>query len=250
MWVVSDGHPYGLCTISAACITALIGWATMAVSSRPPTLRPTTTPRHGSSPGAISRPPPRSSCGPASATSASGRRTPECRSHFCDETDTGMLYGRGVMEAHRRLWSAVLLQAYADLEDETFQSYWWNQACAFFFDGGEWVESRRNICDCLGMVPSDLIRPALRILNKRRLEHGLPPVLARPTTPRVPAPVARRAEVPVPPPRVPLPLLVAIPGPPPEPVRRSGGGHRRWRYNPFDPFRRLPSEERAAAAGS
>lgn len=151
-----------------------------------------------------------------------------------------------------RLWAAVLAQAFEDLRGEEFGSYDYNQAAAFFFSSeATWVEGRREICDFLGMEPSQLRRPALRIANARRLEAGLPPLQTRAPTPCVPK---QRAAEPTAAVRAlqPLPRLVATFNPPeePKPRRRPDNGWRnRWHYNPFDPFRRLPSEERAAQTG-
>lgn len=148
-----------------------------------------------------------------------------------------------------RLWAAVLCQAFEDLREEEFGSYWYNQAAAFFFSqGDEWADSRRDICDHLGLEPLDIRRPALRIVNRRRLDHGFPPLQARPATSRPPAqrvspPVAAAVSKP------PLPRLVATPAP--EPPERKRGGSRTWRdrypCNPFNPWQELPSERRAAA---
>jgi hypothetical protein len=156
------------------------------------------------------------------------------------------------MERVRRLWAGVLCQAYQDLRDEEFGSYWHNQAVAFFFDGGDWIESRRDICDMLGLHPSDLARPALRMINARRLEHGLPPLATQAPQPslgpRLPTQRGSRPAPAVPP--IPLPRLVAtFKEPEPEP-ERTRGGTRNWRtryaFNPFDPWRRLPSEAKLA----
>jgi hypothetical protein len=147
------------------------------------------------------------------------------------------------MERVRRLWAGVLCQAYQDLRDEEFGSYWHNQAMAFFFDGGDWIESRRDICDMLGLHPEDLRRPALRMINARRLEHGLPPLATRTPTPCPPTQRALRPAPAVPP--IPLPRLVAtFKEPEPEPER---GGGRSWRQRyAFNPFAPLPSERDAS----
>lgn len=147
------------------------------------------------------------------------------------------------MDRVHRLWAAVLCQAYEDLRDEEFQSYWWNQAAAFFFSPGtDWVASRRDICDFLGLEPADIRRPALRLINARRLEQGLPPLQTRPVCDRPRPPEQRVAEPAVrqgPPP--PLPRLVATFNPAPEPPQR--GRHRSWRERwAFNPFAPLPSE--------
>jgi hypothetical protein len=153
-----------------------------------------------------------------------------------------------VMESTRRLWMSVLLQAFEDLEQEEFGSYWYNQSMAFFFGSGDWVEGRRDICDFLSIEPSDVRRPALRIANKRRLAAGLPPLQPQATTPRL---ATQRASEPAAAVPRPLPRLVAVhkpPEPEPEYRRRGRAPSKRWTYNPFDPFRKLPSEERREAA--
>jgi hypothetical protein len=150
-----------------------------------------------------------------------------------------------IMERVRRLWGAVLCQACEDLEREEFNSYWYHQAAAFFLGGGEWAESRRTICDMLDLHPDDLHRPALRMINARRLEHGLPPLQPRPafiaSQPRTPE---QRASPPVAPQaRLPLPRLVATFNPP-KPDRAS---RRHWsQRRPFNPFAPLPSEVKPA----
>jgi len=104
--------------------------------------------------------------------------------------------------------------------------------------------------DFAGVTAEQIQAAGLRVVNARRLEQNLPPVLPRPTTPRVPAPAARRAEARVPPPpRPPLPLLVAYhPAPDqPAPTPKGNGWRRRYSHNPFDPYRPLPSECRDAA---
>jgi hypothetical protein len=148
-----------------------------------------------------------------------------------------------IMDPTHRLWLSVLLQAYQDLEEEEFQSYWWNQAAGFFFGSGDWVQSRRTICDFLGVEPDNIRRPALRIINQRRLAAGHPPLQPQAPTrclpkQRVPGPAAA---VPSP---MPLPRLVAEFKKPEEPKRRRqpGSWQQRWRDNPFDPWRELPSE--------
>jgi hypothetical protein len=156
------------------------------------------------------------------------------------------------MESTRRLWGAVLLQAYEDLEHEEFGGVLYAQAVAFFFSGGDWAMSRRDICDYLGLDPADLIRPALRIANARRLQAGLPPLQARPARPpaterRTPAQQGLKPAAAVP---RPLPRLVAEFKPEPERKRRGGLPGKRWAYNPFDPFRPLPSEVRKAGSGA
>jgi hypothetical protein len=150
-----------------------------------------------------------------------------------------------VTERVRQLWTAVLVQAFEDLEHEIYGSYWHNQAVAFFFGSGEWPASRIEICDFLGLDPAGLRRPALRIINKRRLERGLPPL--RTETPRPRLPVQRAPSVAADRSPLPLPRLVAIPAPDP-PVKPRRSWRTRYVFNPFDPYRRLPSEARADAA--
>lgn len=149
------------------------------------------------------------------------------------------------MEATRHLWNAVLLQAFEDLEGEPYGSYWHSQAVAFFFGSADWADSRRTICDMLGLDPSDLRAPALRIVNGQRAARGLSPLSTRPAAmsrlpkERVPEPAAAAPR--------PWPRLVAYY---PEPVAKVPRGKRQLNkrtYNPFDPFRKLPSERADAA---
>jgi hypothetical protein len=153
-----------------------------------------------------------------------------------------------VMESTRRLWMSVLLQAFQDLEEEELGSYWHSQSMAFFFGSGDWVQSRRDVCDYLGLEPSDIRRPALRIVNRRRLTHGLPPLQTqapRPEGPRLPKQrVSLPAARPEPPPA--WPRLEATFNEPPKRKRRGGTPGKRWAHNPFDPFRPLPSELKKA----
>lgn len=156
---------------------------------------------------------------------------------------------RRVSEPCMALWASVVQQALEDVDYEQLHSVIWNQACAFFVDGGTWAEGRQNIADILGVHPDEIERAGRRTINARLLKEGLPPLQPRPAvsrTPkrRVPEPVA------VPKPRLVMPRLVAVPGPEPEPIRRHqpGSWRKRWAFNPFDPHRQLPSEERAAAA--
>lgn len=153
------------------------------------------------------------------------------------------------MERVRRLWAAVVEQSLTDVADEPIDSVLWNQARAFFVSGGTWAEGRQNIADLLGVHPEDLERVGRRAINARLLQEGLPPLVTQAPTPRLPIQRALRpAVVAV---RQRLPRLVAIPAPPePEPERRdrTGGWRRRWSVNPFDPWRKLPSEARAEDA--
>jgi len=153
------------------------------------------------------------------------------------------------MERVRRLWAAVVEQSLTDVADEPIDSVLWNQARAFFVSGGTWAEGRQNIADLLGVHPEDLERVGRRAINARLLQEGLPPLATRTPTPCPPTQRALRpAVVAV---RQRLPRLVAtFKEPEPEPDRRdrTGGWRKRYAFNPFDPWRKLPSEERSSDA--
>lgn len=142
--------------------------------------------------------------------------------------------------AEVNLWAAVVMQAIDDIDNEQIGSLHWHAALAFFLHGGQWRRSRGDIADHLNVHADDLEHAGRRHINARLLAAGRPliPVVVQP------APAAR-PEPATPEPAPPLPRLVAVLGP--EPVR-GRGGHRRHAYNPFDPFRALPSETRAKAA--
>jgi hypothetical protein len=155
------------------------------------------------------------------------------------------------MDPYHHLWLSVLQTAFNDLEHEPFNSYWHNEAMSFFFASGPWAASRQALCDMIDCHPHDLHRPALRVINRRRLEQGLPPM-----SPRTPQPASG--------PRLPTtsgiapaedrkpvvwPRLVATFNEPDRPRRRGGIPGKTWAYNPFNPFRPLPSEHNQAAGG-
>jgi len=141
------------------------------------------------------------------------------------------------------LWASVVQQALEDVDYEQLHSVIWNQACAFFVDGGTWAEGRQNIADILGVHPDEIERAGRRTINARLLKEGLPPLQPRPAVSRTPK---RRVPEPVAVPRqtLVLPRLVAVFNEP-EPIRRQqrGGWRTRWDFNPFA---QLPSEARKA----
>lgn len=136
------------------------------------------------------------------------------------------------MNKHRRLWTAVLCQAYADLEAEPLDSSTHLAAVAWFFGSSrEQRDARVFVADACGLAPHALRKAATTILNRRREAAGLALVsLERP-----------------PPSPEPLPRLEAI-YMPPEPRRHAGGRLRHDRgvfdnrRHVFDPWAPLPSE--------
>jgi hypothetical protein len=149
-----------------------------------------------------------------------------------------------LVDNYQRLWLEVVLQALADIADEPVGSTPFNQSVWFFIGGGDWLEGRQNIADMLSLHADDLERAGRRAANARLLKEGLPPLEKRAPTPRLPGPAQKPVEPAKP---VPMPKLVATFAPEPDRKRRHQPG--KWRdrydYNPFDPRRRLPSEERA-----
>src|SRR5690348_7943937 len=155
------------------------------------------------------------------------------------------------MDPCRYLWLSVMQTAFDDLEHQPLNSYWYNEAMSFFFASGQWGDARQALCDMIDCHPDDLHRPALRIINSRRLEQGLSPM-----SPRTPLPASG--------PRLPTtsgtepaedrtpavrPRLVATFNEPERSRRRGGTPDKRWTYNPFNPLRPLPSEHNHAAGG-
>ena len=102
-------------------------------------------------------------------------------------------------QSYRALWSQVVLQAKADLENEPIGSILFNQAAAFFVSRGEWAQSRAIVADCLEIHPEELTRSGERWIADRRQQEGLAPEPA----------LAPRSKIP----RL-LPRLEAIPAPP------------------------------------
>jgi len=121
--------------------------------------------------------------------------------------------------AYFELWTQVVLQAKADLEQEPIGSILYNQAADFFVGAGEWAKSRAMVPECLDIHSDHLYRCGKDWIAARRAREGLPPEL----------PSAARS-IPTP-----LPLLIVLPAPEPY-------VHRRPRIitprpnNPFDPF--------------
>src|SRR5689334_8528329 len=155
------------------------------------------------------------------------------------------------MDPCRHLWLSVLQTALEDLEHEPLNSYWHTEAMSFFFAAGPWAESRQALCDMIDCQPNDLHRPALRIINCRRLEQSLPPMSPRtsqpasgprsPTTSGI-APAEDKKPVV-------WPRLVATFNEPKPPRRRGPAPGKKWAYKPFNPFRPPLSEHNQAADG-
>jgi hypothetical protein len=124
--------------------------------------------------------------------------------------------GNSMGNPERNLWSAVLLQAQADIAECPIDSVDYEQARSFLLAPGEWRESREAIGDLLGMPASAIERAGRNWINARRRSLGLPP-----ETP----PVPRRD--------VKLPRLVAIPAAPKLPRRHTG-----WQRPDGNPFAR------------
>jgi hypothetical protein len=78
---------------------------------------------------------------------------------------------------HRALWSAVVLQARADIESEDRDGYDYAQAVAFFTGSGDWARSRQSIADCLELHPDDLMRLGKAAIAARCLRDGDAPVM-------------------------------------------------------------------------
>lgn len=155
-------------------------------------------------------------------------------------------------DPQQRLWLAVVMQAAADLIFEPWKSLQQAEAMAFFLEDGPWGQRRNEIAEELGMHGDDVRRVGRERLTARIAADPPPPGIKLPplvSPPRMVAPP--RPVRPASPPRekLVLPHLLAVRATPSAPVAtQSRGGHRSWAYNPFDPFRKLPSEERAEQA--
>ncbi len=98
---------------------------------------------------------------------------------------------------YRHLWSAVVLQARDDIENQPLNSVEFSQAVAFFIGSGDWVQNRTAIGDFLNLHRDDLEKAGRRCINKRRVSEGLEPLLARqpwPTPARTPRAVEHQLE--------------------------------------------------------
>src|ERR1700759_2781851 len=96
---------------------------------------------------------------------------------------------------YRHLWSAVVLQAKDDVENQPLDSIEFTQAVAFFIGSGDWVQNRTAIGDFLNLHRDDLEKAGRRCINRRRVSAALEPLLPKhpwPTTARAPAPVRER----------------------------------------------------------
>jgi hypothetical protein len=98
---------------------------------------------------------------------------------------------------YRHLWSAVVLQARDDIENQPLDSVEFSQAVAFFIGSGDWVQNRTAIGDFLNLHRDDLEKAGRRCINKRRVSEGLEPLLVRqpwPTPARTPRAVEHQLE--------------------------------------------------------
>jgi hypothetical protein len=130
-------------------------------------------------------------------------------------------------QGYRALWSQVVLQAKDDVETADFGSIDYEQAVNFFIGSGKWAETRAAIAEMVDLHSDDLARLGRTLINCRREQEDLPPLVVD----RTPTAI------------VPLPALFAtMPLPPVAPasarhqhIYGAGSG----RINPFSPFRNL-----------
>ena len=80
---------------------------------------------------------------------------------------------RDISEMDRALWSAVVLQAIADVESESLGSVEYAQAAGFLTGGGAWRESRVAIADMLHLHADDIKRIGQRRIAARQAEKGM-----------------------------------------------------------------------------
>jgi hypothetical protein len=78
-----------------------------------------------------------------------------------------MLELRSSRSNDRGLWSAVVLQAIADIDSQPTQSATFAEAVAFFTRSGAWAESRTMIGDFLGLHRDDLEAIGKRFIDAR-----------------------------------------------------------------------------------
>lgn len=84
---------------------------------------------------------------------------------------------------YRDLWSAVLLRAIHDLEEEDITSGIFVEAQAFFLEPS-WLVSRQLVADMLDLHPEEVTRVGLKVINRRRAEAELPALpMPRPAKP-------------------------------------------------------------------
>src|ERR1700750_1217401 len=74
---------------------------------------------------------------------------------------------------HKALWTAVVLQARADIESEPLDSTNYAQAVALFLNDGDWAESRTAIADQLGLHGDDLRRLGRQAVSEGRQREGI-----------------------------------------------------------------------------
>jgi hypothetical protein len=72
----------------------------------------------------------------------------------------------------RGLWSAVVLQAIADIESQPTQSATFAEAVAFFTRSGAWAESRTMIGDFLGLHRDNLEAIGKRCIDARNAREA------------------------------------------------------------------------------
>lgn len=122
----------------------------------------------------------------------------------------------------KALWSAVVLQAFNDIEKAPFRSRTYDEAVAFFVGTGDWIGSRRDIADAMGMTGEALESAGRKLIRLRRMAEGVEPDAEDVRTEPV-----RRMRVPaIPPPPVPVPVRVP----------RAPRPEAKWQYNPFNPL--------------
>lgn len=123
------------------------------------------------------------------------------------------------------LWAAAVTQSAEDLRDEPYESTEYYEAEAFFFHGGPWGQSRREVADQLRLHENDLSRLGRAVRFQRYAVDGGPPPVKRPVR-RTAAPLP----VVAPPPPAPVPYTPpVVRGPPPKPQRKPRPVHdRNW----------------------
>jgi hypothetical protein len=119
---------------------------------------------------------------------------------------------------HRALWSAVVLQARADIESEDRDGYDYAQALAFFTGSGDWAKSRQSIADCLELHPDDLMRLGKAAIAARCLRDGEVAVMVAAAGSASECAMGLRSRPASPIPR-PEPLKIPVPA---EPIPRLG----------------------------
>jgi hypothetical protein len=133
-------------------------------------------------------------------------------------------------QGYQALWSQVVLQAKDDVETSLFGSVEYQQAADFFVGTGNWAEARTSIAEMVDLHPDDLTRLGRQLINLRRDQEGLPPLIINQTPVMAALPI-------------PLPVLFATMPPPPSPRESQPSARHRHIYggagriNPFSRFR-------------